>query len=135
MVRNNALALHGVAKVKRSGPLKRTRLENKSPHKRTAEQGGDEMYLRWVRRQPCCVCGKFAPSDAHHRTGAGMGIKAHDHETMPLCRTHHRQLHDLRGHFNDWERSTLREWQRIQALAHRRLFLAEQFQNAGRATE
>ncbi|MEQ5350179.1 DUF968 domain-containing protein, partial [Proteus genomosp. 6] len=43
----------------------------------------------------CCVCGQQA-DDPHHIIGhgmGGMGTKAHDLFTIPLCRTHHDELH------------------------------------------
>ena len=57
----------------------------------------DEAYLSWVRQQPCCVCFKPGPNDAHHRIGHGrMGTaRVSDLETMPLCREHHDALHRL----------------------------------------
>ncbi|HHN8388108.1 DUF968 domain-containing protein [Morganella morganii] len=52
-------------------------------------------YLQWVKKQPCCVCGQQA-DDPHHIIGhgaGGMGTKAHDIFTIPLCRIHHNELH------------------------------------------
>jgi len=52
-------------------------------------------YLQWVKTQPCACCGKPA-DDAHHLIGwgqGGMGTKAHDILTLPLCRRHHDELH------------------------------------------
>lgn len=52
-------------------------------------------YLQWVKSQPCCVCGATS-DDAHHLIGygqSGMGTKAHDLFTIPLCRVHHSELH------------------------------------------
>ena len=52
-------------------------------------------YLKWVKTQPCTCCGN--PSDdAHHLIGwgqGGIGTKAHDILTLPLCRKHHDELH------------------------------------------
>lgn len=53
-------------------------------------------YLQWVKSQPCCACGSIA-DDAHHIIGhgqGGMATKSHDLFTIPLCRVHHRNLHD-----------------------------------------
>lgn len=53
------------------------------------------QYLHWVKSRPCCACGKQA-DDPHHLINlgnAGIGTKAHDIETIPLCRIHHNQLH------------------------------------------
>ncbi|WP_434642107.1 DUF968 domain-containing protein [Klebsiella sp. I138] len=52
-------------------------------------------FLAWVKTQPCMCCGQPA-DDAHHLIGwgqGGVGTKAHDIFTIPLCRKHHRQLH------------------------------------------
>ncbi|WP_447314122.1 DUF968 domain-containing protein [Klebsiella michiganensis] len=53
-------------------------------------------FLTWVKTQPCMCCGQPA-DDAHHLIGwgqGGVGTKAHDIFTIPLCRKHHRQLHE-----------------------------------------
>ncbi|WP_241966655.1 DUF968 domain-containing protein [Salmonella enterica] len=55
----------------------------------------NERYTRWVKSQPCACCGKQA-DDPHHLIGhgqGGMGTKAHDLFVLPLCRTHHNELH------------------------------------------
>ena len=53
-------------------------------------------YLAWVRTLPCCICGRPA-GEAHHIKGighmSGIGIKASDAMTMPLCREHHSEMH------------------------------------------
>jgi hypothetical protein len=52
-------------------------------------------HLRHVMGQPCLICAR-TPSDAHHLRFAqprAMGRKVSDEYTVPLCRTHHRQLH------------------------------------------
>jgi hypothetical protein len=122
--------------LKRKTPLTRTAMpRNKSPHKRTPEQGGDELYLRWIRSLPCCVCGHRPPSDAHHSTGAGMGLKAPDREAMPLCRPHHQQFHELRGPFDGWSHSHKKLWQEQQVERCVALFLAEQLHDATGAPE
>jgi hypothetical protein len=48
-----------------------------------------------VARQPCLVCGR-TPSDPHHLRFAqprALGRKVSDEFTVPLCRTHHREIH------------------------------------------
>jgi hypothetical protein len=55
----------------------------------------EPAHLRYVATQPCLVCGR-TPSDAHHLRFAqprALGRKVSDEFTVPLCRTHHRQLH------------------------------------------
>lgn len=56
-------------------------------------------WLNWVKSQQCCSCGNSA-DDPHHIIGhgqGGMGTKAHDLLTIPLCRICHDALHaDMR---------------------------------------
>jgi hypothetical protein len=55
----------------------------------------DKEHRRFVSRQPCLVCSR-SPSDPHHLRFAqprALGRKVSDEFTVPLCRTHHRQLH------------------------------------------
>jgi hypothetical protein len=56
----------------------------------------DKRHLRFVCTQPCVVCGR-APCDAHHLRFAqprALGSKVSDEFTVPLCRSHHRAVHD-----------------------------------------
>jgi hypothetical protein len=124
--------------LKRKTPMKRSVLLQKSPHKRTAAQGGDEPYLRWIRRLPCCICSHTPPNDAHHITGAGMSLKAPDRTAIPLCRTHHGHYHDGRGYFLDMGRIAKREWHLAQVTKCEALWiaaLAKQIADAPRAGE
>jgi len=60
-------------------------------------------HLRHVASQPCLVCGR-APSQAHHLRFAqprAMGRKVSDEFTVPLCATHHHELH-MRGNELEW---------------------------------
>jgi hypothetical protein len=55
----------------------------------------DRDHLKFVSAQPCLACGR-SPSDAHHlkfAQGHAFGRKVSDEFTVPLCRTHHRDLH------------------------------------------
>jgi hypothetical protein len=63
----------------------------------------DRMHLRFVSAQPCLVCGR-RPSDAHHLRFAqprALGRRVSDEYAVPLCRTHHRALHQ-RGDEAAW---------------------------------
>jgi hypothetical protein len=56
----------------------------------------DKEHLRYVASQPCLLC-SATPSDAHHVHFAqprAMARKVGDDFTVPLCRKHHRDLHD-----------------------------------------
>jgi hypothetical protein len=55
----------------------------------------DRDHLKYVSAQPCMACGR-SPSDAQHlkfAQGRALGRKVSDDFTVPLCRTHHRDLH------------------------------------------
>jgi hypothetical protein len=55
----------------------------------------DKEHTRFVSRQPCVVCGR-TPSDPHHLRFAqprALGRKVSDECTVPVCRTHHCELH------------------------------------------
>jgi hypothetical protein len=48
------------------------------------------IHLALVAAMPCIVCGS-RPVEVHHlRNGYGMGQRASDLETIPLCPAHHR---------------------------------------------
>lgn len=83
--------------------------------------GEDPEYSEWIRRQPCCApgCSSPPPSEQHHKTGAGMGLRAHDWDSMPLCSgCHVPGLHALAGAFKGWTREQLAAWQADQADLH-----------------
>ncbi len=64
----------------------------------------DKSHLRFVAAQPCLVCGRH-PSDPHHLRFAqprALGIKVSDEFTVPLCRGHHRQLHQAGNEIAWW---------------------------------
>jgi hypothetical protein len=55
----------------------------------------DRDHIRHVIKQPCLICGR-RPSDPHHVRFAqsrALGRKVSDEFTVPLCRTHHREIH------------------------------------------
>ena len=55
----------------------------------------DKAHLKFVAAQPCLICGR-QPSDPHHLRFAqpmALGLKVSDEFNIPLCRGHHRQLH------------------------------------------
>lgn len=74
----------------------------------------NKAHLRFVASQCCLICGR-QPSDAHHLRFAqpqALGRKVSDEFTVPLCRTHHREVH----HFGDesaWWEGTKIEPQKV----------------------
>ncbi len=65
----------------------------------------DKEHLKFVASQPCVVCGR-QPCDPHHLRFAqprAIGLKVSDEFTVPLCRGHHRQLHQAGNEISWWE--------------------------------
>src|SRR5450631_482834 len=70
----------------------------------------DKAHLRFIASQPCLVCGR-QPSDPHHLRFAqprALGLKVSDEFTVPLCRGHHRQLHQAGNEVTWWEKLNLK---------------------------
>ena len=82
----------------------------------------DAAHLARIRALPCARCQRPPPSEAHHRTGAGMALRAHDHDAMPLCASCHRDLHAMTGRFRTWTRHQLRVWQQERVVEMRSRF-------------
>jgi len=64
----------------------------------------DKAHLKFVSTRPCLVCGR-QPSDPHHLRFAqvpALGRKVSDEFTVPLCRSHHRDLHQSSNERNWW---------------------------------
>jgi hypothetical protein len=69
----------------------------------------DKTHLRFVAKQPCLICAR-QPSDPHHLRFAqsrGLAQKVSDEFTVPLCRTHHRELHRAGKEVDWWARTGL----------------------------
>ena len=65
----------------------------------------DKAHLKFVASQPCLVCGR-QPSDPHHLRFAqprAIGLKVSDEFAVPLCRGHHRQVHQAGNEIAWWE--------------------------------
>lgn len=62
----------------------------------------DESYLRYIRTQPCLICGQYH-SEAHHLkdlTLAGLGAKTPDYMAVSLCDRCHRNFDGHQGHIS-----------------------------------
>jgi hypothetical protein len=69
----------------------------------------DKAHLRFVGSQPCLICAR-SPADAHHlrfTQPRAMGRKVSDEFTVPLCRTHHRDIHNFGDEVAWWERRAI----------------------------
>ncbi len=55
----------------------------------------DRAHVKYVSKRPCLICGR-QPSDPHHLRFAqqrALGRKVSDEFVVPLCRSHHREVH------------------------------------------
>jgi hypothetical protein len=69
----------------------------------------DKAHLKFVGSQPCLICAR-SPADAHHlkfTQPRAMGRKVSDEFTVPLCRTHHRDIHRFGDELAWWERRAI----------------------------
>ncbi len=69
----------------------------------------DLKRLAAIRKLPCVVCGSSPVDAAHSNQSAhnkGLGIKASDEFTIPLCRQHHIEY----DQFQKMNRSQSVEW-------------------------
>src|SRR3974390_784036 len=70
----------------------------------------DKAHLKFVATQSCLVCGR-QPSDPHHLRFAqarAIGLKVSDEFTVPLCRGHHRELHQAGNEPAWWEKLNIK---------------------------
>ena len=66
-------------------------------------------HLKFVRRQPCLVCGR-RPTHAHHVRFAqarALGLKVSDEFTVPLCSVHHDAVHKTGDERTWWARRAI----------------------------
>ena len=69
----------------------------------------DRKRLAEIRKLPCVVCSRSPVDAAHSNQSAhnkGLGIKASDEFTIPLCRQHHIEY----DQFQKMNRSESVEW-------------------------
>lgn len=69
----------------------------------------DKAHLKFVGSQPCLICAR-SPADAHHlkfTQARAMGRKVSVEFTVPLCRTHHRDIHSFGDEAAWWERRAI----------------------------
>lgn len=61
-----------------------------------------KKHMGRVAELGCCLCRRYGygatPATVHHiRTGIGMGRRASDEETIPLCPEHHQGASGIHG--------------------------------------
>lgn len=94
------------AKTRPNGSIDKSELTIASP-KRIRAPG----HLKWVATLPCLICQR-QPSDAHHLKRVqpnALGRKPGDQWVVPLCRIHHRALHDAGDETRWWKNNDIDE--------------------------
>lgn len=89
----------------------------------------DHKRLAQIRKLPCIKCGQ-SPSQAAHSNqsshGKGMGLKACDSKTIPLCRNHHMEYDQLqkmnRSQSVEWFAKMLEKTELMMGLEDREVF-------------
>ena len=79
-------------------------LNDRKPIPKTVRHRNKE-HLKFVGTQPCLICAK-QPSDPHHVRFAqprALGRKVSDEYTVPLCRSHHREVHRAAKELAWWQ--------------------------------
>jgi hypothetical protein len=87
----------------------------------------DKVHIKWVSKRPCLICGR-QPSDPHHLRFAqqpALGRKVSDEFIVPLCRTHHREVHRSSDEIGWWKQSGIdaleaarKLWRETHAVLH-----------------
>jgi ERF superfamily len=69
----------------------------------------DKAHLKFVSKQPCLICGR-RPADPHHLRSSqppALGRKVSDEFVVPLCRTHHREVHRSSDEAEWWRAASI----------------------------
>lgn len=92
-------------------------------------KGSDPAYLALVAQLPCAVANGRCSGriTCHHKSGAGMGLRAPDREAMPLCIAHH--LHGPKS----IEELGSKAWERLHGVSQAELVERTQAQIVDRA--
>lgn len=54
-------------------------------------------YMGKVAQLPCAICGVYGVHVHHIRTGIGIGRRASNFDTLPLCPEHHQGKSGIHG--------------------------------------
>ena len=99
----------------------------------------DKAHLKFVASQSCLVCGR-QPSDPHHLRFSqprAIGLKVSDEFTVPLCRGHHRELHQVGNEPAWWEKLNIKPLEVAKGLweqTHPKLAISDLVQPSAKAT-
>jgi hypothetical protein len=100
----------------------------------------DKAHLKFVAAQSCLVCGR-QPSDPHHlrfTQPRAIGLKVSDEFTVPLCRGHHRELHQAGNEPAWWEKFNIKPLEVAKGLweqTHPKIAISDLVQPSGQSHE
>lgn len=57
----------------------------------------EKLHMGRIAEMPCAVCGVYGVHVHHIRTGVGMGRRASNLDTIPLCPEHHQGMTGIHG--------------------------------------
>ena len=82
----------------------------------------DKVHVKYVSKRPCLICGR-QPSDPHHLRFAqqrALGRKVSDEFIVPLCRTHHREVHRSNDEVAWWKQAGIDSLEAARRLGAKR---------------
>lgn len=93
--------------MKRGGPLKRRRAKSNRARSKYRQRVRFTPWMMAVKKLPCAarlIAGHVCDgeTEADHAGPRGVGQKAHDATTIPMCMLGHRQRTDFSGPFRSW---------------------------------
>jgi hypothetical protein len=108
--------------------LRRSYIRRKSPRRISKQTPEEKAYQEWIHEQECVGVRSFSTVEygrrqtshvcqgrieqSHDRNMTGMGLKAPERDSVPMCSELHRQWTDHSGLFSQWEKPYRRLWMR-----------------------
>lgn len=77
--------------------------------KKRERPGNDADHLALIAKLPCCICGRMPGGEYHHlksgpaKAERGVGLKATDQWTLPMCHSDHIFGIELLGSQNEFD--------------------------------
>lgn len=105
------------APLQRRTPLARSPMKRRTSRRVARKSDGDKAYTAWIHTQPCCmedvgghVCRTGRIEQSHLRNMTGLGLKAPDIQSVPMCSTLHRAWEAHSVWFSGWTKEQRLAW-------------------------
>ncbi len=121
--------------------MKRSYIRRKSPRRISKQTPEEKAYQEWVHDQECVGVRSFSTVEygrrqtshvcqgrieqSHDRNMTGMGLKAPDRDSVPMCSELHRQWEQRTALFLGWERAYRKLWMRERIIEENARFDVE----------